>query len=119
MNTEHFRKLLLDRRQEIESTLASLEIGSAAPGQPEVGDYTDAATATQSASDSLERATVLSQTLKDVQDALRRIEDGSYGKCTLCGREIEEARLESVPWTQYCLADQRKLEGNIGQSSTL
>jgi DnaK suppressor protein len=39
---------------------------------------------------------------------LRRIENGTYGKCIACGRQIEAARLEAVPWAQYCLEDQEK-----------
>ncbi len=38
-----------------------------------------------------------------VRDALQRIEEGTYGKCTDCGRPIEARRLDSVPWTPYCL----------------
>lgn len=119
MNTDRFKKLLLAKRRELQSTLSTLERDGSAAGEAEVGNYTDAATTSQGASDSLETATMLSQTLEEVQDALRRIEDGSYGKCALCGREIEPARLEAVPWTQYCLADQAKLEANIARSSTL
>jgi DnaK suppressor protein len=43
-----------------------------------------------------------------VQDAFHRIEDGTYGKCNACGRQIEAARLEAIPWAQYCLEDQEK-----------
>jgi len=43
-----------------------------------------------------------------IDAALRRIEDGTYGKCVDCGRPIEPARLEAVPWTPYCRADQEK-----------
>ena len=49
-----------------------------------------------------------SQTLIQVQDALHRIEDGAYGKCIACGRQIEAARLEAIPWAPYCLEDQEK-----------
>jgi DnaK suppressor protein len=119
MNTEHFKKLLLTKRRELQSTLRALEREGSAAGEAEVRDSTDDATASQAASDSLEAATVLSQTLEDVQDALRRMEDGSYGKCIVCGREIEPARLEAIPWTPYCLEDQEKLDGNVVQSATL
>jgi RNA polymerase-binding transcription factor DksA len=51
-----------------------------------------------------------SQTLIQVQDALRRIEDGNYGKCIACRRPIEAACLEAIPWAQYCLEDQEKQE---------
>ena len=43
-----------------------------------------------------------------VQDALKRIEDGSYGICIDCGKPIEPARLAAVPWTPYCLTDQER-----------
>ncbi len=50
----------------------------------------------------------MSQTLEAVEDALQRIKDGTYGRCTLCGREIEAARLEAIPWATYCLEDQER-----------
>jgi DnaK suppressor protein len=119
MNTEHFKKLLLAKRRELQSTLRALESEASAPGETEVRDFTDDATVSQGVSDSLETATLLSQTLEEVQDALRRLEDGSYGKCTVCGREIAPARLEAVPWTPYCLEDQEKLDGQTAQTATL
>ncbi len=39
----------------------------------------------------------------EIDDALERIEKGSYGKCARCGTPIAEGRLEAVPWTRYCL----------------
>ncbi len=45
-----------------------------------------------------------------IEDALRRITDGSYGKCVDCGREIEMKRLRSVPWAIRCIDDQEAFE---------
>jgi len=42
-------------------------------------------------------------TLGMVEKALRRLEEGSYGRCQRCGRPIGEARLEAVPWAAHCL----------------
>jgi len=39
----------------------------------------------------------------EVQDALRRFDDGTYGRCESCGRAISEARLEAIPYTRYCI----------------
>jgi DnaK suppressor protein len=119
MNTEHFKKLLLAKRRELQASLAALEGEASASGDAEVRDYTDAATASQGTSEAIEEGSMASQTLEEVQDAQRRIEDGSYGKCTVCGREIEPARLEAIPWTPYCLEDQQKLEGKPVQGATL
>lgn len=45
----------------------------------------------------------LRDTLRDVDAALAKLEDGSYGKCEVCGQEIAEARLEAMPATRYCI----------------
>jgi RNA polymerase-binding protein DksA len=43
------------------------------------------------------------QSIRDVQAALARIEDGSYGVCSRCGEEIGEARLRAVPEATRCV----------------
>lgn len=40
--------------------------------------------------------------LRDIDEALKRIEEGTYGKCKVCGKEIPYERLEAVPWTEFC-----------------
>jgi DnaK suppressor protein len=119
MNTEHFKKLLLAKRRELQASLNALEGEASASGAAEVRDTTDAATASQGTSEAFEEGSMVSQTLEEVQDALRRMEDGAYGKCTVCGREIAPARLEAIPWTPYCLDDQEKLDGKVVQGATL
>jgi DnaK suppressor protein len=47
--------------------------------------------------------------LEQVEDALKRVADGTYGKCVVCGKTIAPARLAAIPWTPYCLEDQEKL----------
>ena len=41
--------------------------------------------------------------LAEVEAALQRISDGTYGMCGVCRRPIAEGRLEARPWTPYCL----------------
>jgi DnaK suppressor protein len=50
------------------------------------------------------------QTLGDIEAALRKIEDGSYGVCELCGEPIGAARLSAIPWARLCIHDQRKVD---------
>jgi len=38
-----------------------------------------------------------------IEDALQRIEDGSYGKCELCEEQIGLPRLEALPYTRLCI----------------
>jgi DnaK suppressor protein len=108
MNTEPFKQRLLDKERELVEEMARLGDEARDSGETEVRDSTDDATFAQSTSEALEEDALASQTLAEVRDALKRIEDGTYGKCTACGRQIEAHRLEAVPWAAYCLEDQEK-----------
>lgn len=48
--------------------------------------------------------------MREVAWAIRRLDDGSYGTCEDCGREITPARLGARPATRYCLDDQARRE---------
>lgn len=49
-------------------------------------------------------------TLSEVEDALRRIEEGSYGTCEFTGKPIPPDRLQAVPWTRYTVEAQALME---------
>lgn len=55
-----------------------------------------------------------SQAVADIDQALLRIEEGSYGICQSCNKPIEERRLEAVPTARYDAACQSKLEAQQG-----
>jgi RNA polymerase-binding transcription factor DksA len=46
----------------------------------------------------------------EIDDALKRIEDGSYGVCAVCGVAIPESRLDAIPYAVLCLDDKRRQE---------
>jgi DnaK suppressor protein len=48
--------------------------------------------------------------LSEIDAALRRVEDGTYGTCVVCGKPIGEERLEAVPYASLCIDDKRRLE---------
>ncbi|WP_297453830.1 TraR/DksA family transcriptional regulator [Persephonella sp.] len=41
--------------------------------------------------------------LQEIDKALQRMEEGTYGLCEVCGKPIEEKRLEALPWTTLCI----------------
>lgn len=54
--------------------------------------------------------------LKAVEEALERIEDGSYGICEMCDSEIAPARLEALPFTRLCVSCQADREKEVRMS---
>lgn len=74
----------------------------------EVEDPIDQVTSSEAKAGAFAVSTVEARTLEQVRAALQRIEDGTYGTCIDCDRPIEPARLQAVPWTPYCRADQEK-----------
>ena len=49
--------------------------------------------------------------LRAIDNALRRIEEGTYGICEVCGGPIEKERLELLPWTTLCAKCSKKFSG--------
>ena len=48
--------------------------------------------------------------VSEIDAALGRIEDGTYGTCVVCGQPIGEGRLEAVPYATLCIDDKRRQE---------
>jgi DnaK suppressor protein len=46
----------------------------------------------------------LTETLQDVEDALAKFAEGTYGECESCGKPIPEARLEAMPAARLCIS---------------
>jgi DnaK suppressor protein len=50
------------------------------------------------------------QTLAQIDRALARLDDGTYGTCERCGEPIAEERLRARPWATLCIEDQRRAD---------
>src|SRR5438876_9949777 len=101
MDIEHFRQRLLAREQELLDYIARFENEGRESRTVEVEDPIDQVTSSENKAASFQEGTLAAQTLKQVRDALRRIDERRYGTCIDCGRPIEAARLEAIPWTPY------------------
>ena len=53
------------------------------------------------------------QTLLQIENALKRMEDGGYGRCANCGQTINVLRLEAVPWARFCIDCQELAEKGL------
>ncbi len=108
MDIEHFKQRLLAREQELIEEISRFAGEARESRSAEVEDPIDQVTSSESKAAAFQESTLAAQTLNQVRAALQRIGDGTYGTCVECGRAIEPARLDAIPWTPYCLADQEK-----------
>jgi RNA polymerase-binding protein DksA len=118
VDVDRFRTMLLEERVRIENAIEYLH--QETPGSLE--DETEEILGTSdnhlvdAASGTLDREIDYSleenseQILKEIADALLRIEDGTYGICTNCGKPIAEERLEAAPWVTLCIDCKREEE---------
>jgi RNA polymerase-binding protein DksA len=49
--------------------------------------------------------------LTEINEALVRLEQGTYGRCENCGQNIPRERLEAVPYARYCITCAQQLQG--------
>jgi DnaK suppressor protein len=116
VDTQRFRSLLLEER---ERTMAAIEfLHEENPGslEDETGEQTqfdehfaDAASGTYDRELDYSLEGGAATVVRLIDEALARIDDGTYGTCRVCGREIGEERLEARPWTDLCIEDARRL----------
>ena len=57
--------------------------------------------------------------LREIQAALSRLADGSYGTCLCCDTEIKIGRLNAVPWAKYCVTCQETADRNLAAPETV
>ncbi len=118
IDTERFRATLLEERERVERAIANLRDdhpGSADDEVEEVEGPSDNHLA-ENATATLDREIDFTleensgQVLAEIDAALKRIDDGTYGTCTNCGKQIAEERLEAYPWASLCIDDARQAE---------
>lgn len=108
VDIEHSKQQLLAKREELVGDIARFEEQARESRSAEVEDPIDQVTSTELKAGGFQVSTIAARTLRDVEDALRRIDEGEYGTCIDCGRRIEPARLEAIPWARYCRDDQER-----------
>jgi RNA polymerase-binding protein DksA len=119
IDAERFREALLDERKRVEHAIASLRDqhpGSLDEEMEAVAATNDnhpgeTATATLGREIDYTLGENSGQVLADIDSALGRIEQGTYGTCVSCGQEIPVQRLEAYPAASLCIDCKRRAEG--------
>ena len=115
MSQTQYKQRLLDLARDLGARMArETELGRE-QSQQGVGDFGDAGVAEEDASADFNESERDATMLRQVQDALQRIEAGTFGQCVVDGQPIEAERLAASPWVPRCLKHQTQLEADAGQ----
>jgi RNA polymerase-binding protein DksA len=117
IDTDRFREALLEERRRVQAALDNLHEENPGSLSDETGDdavydnhLADTATVTYDRELDYTLEENSEHVLADIDAALQRIEEGTYGTCSNCGRQIPPERLEARPWATLCIDCQRLRE---------
>jgi DnaK suppressor protein len=110
----HFKKILLDELQKHTEHVRNDQAAALELSDDGVKDTVDLSLQDVSKELALRLGERESQMIADIDQALLRIEEGSYGTCARCGKLIDERRLEALPTARYDAACQAIIESANG-----
>ena len=119
IDAQKVRTRLETKRTELQHEIAGLTFEEASSDQAGQGveDIGETAQAFQEVQ--LDESILLNQRhlLADVEEALRLLQDGTYGRCQICGQPIPVRRLEAIPWAIRDVECEERMESLVRSSS--
>ncbi len=104
--TQH-KKTLLAKKEDLERSIGQTVMTGEKTTDGH-GDFADRSAAANEEEISIQLKQTDAKLLRAIEDALARVESGSYGVCIDCDEEISSARLKAVPWTKVCIGCKEK-----------
>jgi len=108
-----YQKLLEAKRAELLTRVQAARASEQERGAEDAPDLGDRALSTQTRDLRYSLSTGERDILRRIDEALDRIEALNYGECLHCGKKVQQARLEAVPWARHCI-DCQELQ-DLGQ----
>ena len=110
---DYYKKKLVTRREELMKTIARTEEEGRQAVDDQTVDLADKA-ANSYTKEFLFGMTNTDRTILNmIDEALKRIKANEYGLCANCQEEMQQKRLEAVPWAKHCVTCQEKAEQGL------
>jgi DnaK suppressor protein len=106
---KRFRQMLDDKSSEIRANLQSAAASKALARGEEPLDEEELPSQSHEEWIFLNRNNIDVMLLREIDEALDRMGDGSYGTCMECGEAMLMKRLEALPWARYCVPCQEEI----------
>jgi DnaK suppressor protein len=108
MDLTEFREALSRKRAEILATGGLGTLHTSMENNSRQGDLADQASGNNEVHIALKLRQTDAKILQAIEEALARIDKGTYGNCRDCGEPIADVRLRAIPWTRVCRACKEK-----------
>src|ERR1700740_32321 len=110
---DYYKKKLVTRREELMKTIARTEEEGRQADDDQTVDLADKA-ANSYTKEFLFGMTNTDRTIPNmIDEGLKRIKANEYGLCANCQEEMQQKRLEAVPWAKHCVTCQEKAEQGL------
>jgi DnaK suppressor protein len=107
-DVQQFKDALLKKRTEILGTGGIKPLQASMENNTRQGDMADQASGNNEVHIQLKLKQTDAKILQAIEEALWRIDKGTYGVCRDCGEPIADARLNAIPWTRVCITCKEK-----------
>ena len=108
MDVQVYKDALLKKRTEILGTGGIKPLQASMENNTRQGDMADQASGNNEVHIALKLKQTDAKILQAIEEALKRIDKGTYGICRDCGEPIAPARLNAIPWTRVCISCKEK-----------
>ena len=106
---DNYERILLKKAEEVRRSMSAQKVAQVVTRLDVPSDEGDLSQQSHEEWIFLNRNTLDMKLLREVEDALRRVERGTYGICHECEEPISAKRLDAVPWAKYCVTCQEQV----------
>ncbi|MEZ6094640.1 MAG: TraR/DksA C4-type zinc finger protein [Pirellulaceae bacterium] len=101
MNLEQLKEQLVEKLEELKGRAHEIEEKLSDPGNP---DWEENATEMEDDEVRIGIGNLTKNEIHEIEETIRLIDAGEYGRCTVCGSDIGAARLKALPFTLTCVS---------------
>ena len=117
--TAAYRKILEKKAEEVRSSMSAQKAAQVVARLDVPSDEGDLSQQHHEEWIFLNRNTIDMKLLREIADALHRIDTGMYGVCLECEEPISQKRLDAVPWARYCVTCQESIAARIAHGEVI
>jgi DnaK suppressor protein len=110
---DHYKKRLLAKQEELLRLVTKSEHDGREADEEATQDIADKAANSYTKEFLFHQSDENRRLLQLVNEAFERMKDGSYGQCVACQEDVQQKRLDAVPWARHCIECQEKQDQGL------